>query len=218
MTTGVRELQARPGSRSGLTAAGWLLVGAGVGVCGAVMAQVAPWPVSSLPHYAAPYVLLLALIGASALGARSAAVSAAGCFLVFVVGYYVVVWVQFGAVPVMYAGAWVVAALTVCPLAAAIVQWSRASVLAAGVAAVAGAVALSDGAVGNLVRVAAGRGDSTFGQPVLAAVDLLVATIVVVVVPRGAKLRLLSVVLLVPFAVVAIFVGWAAHFGPGPYL
>lgn len=208
-----------PSRRVGPLAA-WLAVGAGVGVGGAVLARVAPWPIAALPHYAAPYVLLLIAVGAAASTARSAAVTAAGCFLAFVVAYYLVVMAQFGAVPVLYAGAWALAAVTICPLAAAAVTAarSRAGYFAAVVSAVAGAVALSDGAVGNLVRIVVGRGDLAFAQPVLAVADLLVAGVALAVVPRRNTMRLLAVALLIPFAIVTTYAGWAVHFGTGPYL
>lgn len=202
----------------GLTA--WLAIGAGVGIGGAVLARVAPWPLAALPHYAAPYVLLLIAVGAAASTARSAAVTAAGCFLVFVLAYYLVVMVQFGAVPVLYAGAWALAAVTICPLAAAAVSAARlrAKYFAAVVSAAAGAVALSDGAVGNLIRIAVGRGDPAFAQPVLAVADLLVAGVALAVIPRRKTTRVLAVALLIPFAIVTTYAGWALHFGTGPYL
>lgn len=220
MTAGARDLRPWSRVRNDPGSVAWLLVGVAVGVVSAVIARVAPWPISSLPHYAAPYVLLLVLIGETASAPLAAVLRAIVCFLAFVVAYYLVVLVQFGAVPVLYAGAWVIAALTVCPSAAAAVRWARSKggPGAAVVAAVAGAVALSDGAVGNAVRVLVGRGDGAFVQPALAAADLLVAAVAVAVLSGAGRTRLLSLALLVPFAVIATYAGWIVHFGTGPYL
>lgn len=201
----------------------WLGIGALVGGGGAVIVRDGPWWAAALVHYAVPYVLLIVLIGAFAPRARTAAVRAAVCFVSFVVVYYAVVALQFGAIPMLYATAWLGAAVTVCPVGAAVVCWARArnGLLAAAVFACAGAVALSDGSVGNLVRVATGRLDPREIQSTLfvtGAFGLAVAGVSVALLPRGRRTRITATVLLVPFAVVTTYVGWVAHFGIGPYL
>jgi hypothetical protein len=201
----------------------WPGVGALLGVGGAVVVRDGPWWAAALVHYATPSVLLIALIGAFAPRPGAAAFRASACFVAFVIAYYAVVALQFGSIPVLYASALLAAAVTVCPVGAAVVRWARdrrgpvpGAVFAAG-----GAAALSDGSVGNLVRVAAGRLDPGGIQPVLlvtGAVGLAVAGLVALLLPRQRRTRLVAAVLLLPFAVVATYVGWIAHFGVGPYL
>jgi hypothetical protein len=201
----------------------WVSVGALVGGAGAVIVRGGPWWAAALVLYAVPYVLLIVLIGASAPRARTAALRAAVCFVSFVVLYYAVVALQFGGIPTLYATAWLAAAVTVCPVGAAVVCWARErrGLLPAAVFAAAGAVALSDGSVGNLVRLAAGRLDPREIQSTLfvtGAIGLAVAGVVVLLLPRGLRTRITATVLLVPFAVITTYVGWVAHFGIGPYL
>lgn len=201
----------------------WVIIGALVGGGGAIIVRDGPWWAAALVHYAVPYVLLIALIGATAPRARAAALRAASCFVAFVLSYYAVVALQFGAIPTLYASAWLAAAVTICPASAAVVQWAveRKGVLPAAVFALAGAVALSDGSVGNLVRVAFGRLDPHAVQPVLAvtgAVGLSVAGVVVLLIPRQRRTRLAAAVLLVPLGVLTTYIGWSVHFGIGPYL
>jgi hypothetical protein len=183
-----------------------------------MIAQTGPGWAATLVHYAVPYVLLLALIGAGAPRPRSAAVRAIGCFLAFVVAYYAVVLVQFGAVPVRYAAAWLIAAVTVCPLAAVAVRWavSRDGLLPGAVLAAGGAAALADGTLGNILRVLAGD-RAVQPQPVSALAGLAVALVLALALPRSRGTRTAAVVLLVPFAVASTSAGWALHFGPGPY-
>lgn len=198
-------------------------VGAVVGGGGAVIVRAGPWWAAALVHYAVPSVLLIVLIGSFAPRARTAALRAGVCFVSFVVVYYAVVALQFGGIPALYASAWLAAAVTVCPIGAVVVRWARerTGLLPAAVFAAAGAVELSDGSLGNLVRVAAGRLDPREIQPTLfvtGAIGLAVAGVVVLLIPRWRRTRVTAAVLLVPFAVVTTYVGWVAHFGIGPYV
>ena len=216
---------APPGHRehADVVIAVWAGIGASVGGVGAVVVWGGPWWAASLVHYAVPYVLLLALLGSTSPRPRVAAGRSIACFIAFVFAYYAVVALQFGAIPVPYAAAWAGTAITVCPAAAAAIRWAvgRRGLLPAFVFAATGAVALSDGSLGNLIRVAIGRLDPHDLQPALvvtAVIGLLVATGAVVLLPRDGGTRIAAGLLLVPLGALATFVGWAVHFGAGPYL
>lgn len=137
----------------------FVLLGAVVGVLAALAAAAGPSWTALLAHYGAGYVLLIALIGVLAPSPITAAVRSLACFVPFVVAYYAAVQIRFGAILMLYAAAWLAAALVVCPAAALIVRWSRdrSAPVGAVIAACAAAGVVADGTVRNAVLWLFGR-------------------------------------------------------------
>ncbi|MBB3676343.1 hypothetical protein FHX36_002078 [Modestobacter versicolor] len=146
-------------------------------------------------HYPAAWVLAVALIGWSAPSLAAAAARAAAFFAAMTVAYYG--W----AAEVLDAGwevrllvAWLVLSATAVPATAAAAHWAtrRTGPLPAALLAAAAGITLGGGVLGDAAD-----------HPVQAVLDVVVAGVLVVVLPRDGRTRLVAVLLTVPLSWVA---------------
>ena len=148
-----------------------------------------------LGHYPAAWVLVVALTGWRAPSLRAAGVRAGVFFAAMTVAYYA--W----AALVLDRGwelrllaAWLVLSATAVPLTAAAVRWAtgRTGPVPGALLAMAAAITLGGGVLLDAAD-----------HPVQAVVDVAVALVIVVVLPRAARTRLWAAALTLPLAVLA---------------
>jgi hypothetical protein len=182
------------------TAALLALAGALVGIA-AKAADESSWSwAADLGTYPAAWVLAVALIGRQAPGPVAAAVRAAAFFAAMSLAYYAWAALVLGFGWTWLLGAWLVLSATVVPVVAAAVHWAtrRAGVLAGAVmAATAGLVLAGDGVLRLWYWLTEGWPGLHLVQGV---VDVLVALILTVVLPRQRSTRVWAVVLALPMA------------------
>jgi len=150
---------------------------------------------ADLGSYPAAWVLAVALIGWRAPTVRAAAVRAGVFFAAMTVAYYT--WaalvLDFGW-EVRLLGAWLVLSATAVPLTAAGVHVAtrRTGWLPGALLAMAAGITLGGGAL-----------EDAGSHPVQVVVDVLVAGVLVVVLPRDTRTRLAAVLLTLPLSWVA---------------
>ena len=176
-----------------------LLLAGAVGVLAGIAAKAGDesgwrWA-ADVGSYPAAWVLAVALVGRAAPSPRSAAVRAGVFFAAMTVAYYgwAALVLDFGW-DVRLLVAWLLLSATAVPATAVAAHLAtrRVGPLPAALLATAAAIALGGGAVPD-----AG------GHPVQAVVDVLVAAVLVVVLPRDGRTRLVAVALTLPLTVVA---------------
>lgn len=157
---------------------------------------------ADLGTHPAAWVLAVAAIGRSAPAAVSAAVRAAVFFAAMTVAYYM--WAAlvlgFGWSPQLVP--WLLLSGTVVAGAAVAAWWGtrRSGLLPGALMAMSAGIALAGGSLQRLGQVLAGDQPSIVGRPLQASVDVLVALLLTVVLPRRRDTRLWALALVVPLA------------------
>ncbi len=203
MTTAPLATASRPPTLAGL--AGLAFVGAATGVA-AKAADESGWTwAADLGTHPAAWVLAVTLIGRTAPTLTAAGVRAALFFAAMTVAYYLWASLVLGFPWTWLLPAWLVLSVTAVPVTAVAVRWATArsgavpGLLLAGIAG----IALAGGSLQRLHLAASGLLVESATRPVQAAVDLLVAAVIVLVLPLHRATRLWGLALLVPMA-------WAA--------
>ena len=184
----------------------WLRLGgfAILGVVAGIAAKAADesgigWA-ADLGTFPAAWVLVVAVIGRSAPAPVPAAVRAAVFFGAMTVAYYAwaAVVLGFGWSPQLLP--WLLLSSTAVAGAAVAAREGtrRSGALPGALMAMAAGIALAGGSLHRLGQVLAGDLPDVAGRPVQAAVDVLVAVLLVVVLPRHRDTRLWALVLVVP--------------------
>ena len=180
-----------------------------LGVVAGVLAKAADesgigWA-ADLGTYPAAWVLAVALVGRFAPTMLSAAVRAAAFFAAMTVAYYA--WAAavlgFGWSPQLVP--WLLLSATAVSGAAVAAWWGtrRSGPLAGALMAAAAGIALAGGSLQRLYWTWTGDLPDSYVEPVQAAVDLVVALLLTVVLPRHRATRLWALVLVLPLAGVA---------------
>jgi hypothetical protein len=192
-------------ARRALPASGALVAAAALGVLAGVLAKVAdespiPWA-GDLGSYPAAWVLVVALLGWSAPTWLTAVLRAAVFFAAMTVAYYA--WaaevLDFGW-NVRLLATWLVLSGTAVPATAVAVWWAsrRAGVLPGALLALAAGMDLAGGVLQRQYWIWTGAQPNLVAQPVQAVVDVGVALVLVLVLPRNRRTRLWALALLVP--------------------
>jgi hypothetical protein len=179
---------------------------AAAGVLAGVLAKAADesgWSwARDLGSFPAVWVLTVALLGRFAPSWRAAVVRAAVFFAAMSIAYYA--WaaevLDFGwNRPLL--GSWLVLSLTAVPATALAAWWAsrRAGLLPGALLAVLAAIAFGGGVVRQQLGIWTGSQPYLMAQPVQAAVDMVVALVLVLVLPQHWRTRLWAVALTVPF-------------------
>lgn len=190
------------GFRTSLTVLGLLVLGVVLGILAKMADESAITWAGDLGTHLAVWVLLVALIGRFASSPQVAAAQAAAFFVAVCTGYYGWSMLVLGFGSGREVVAWAGLAVTAVPVAAAAVRWAtRATGPLPGtiMAGVAG-LALSGGAVLQVVLSAIGLYPSEGVRPVQAAIDLVAALLIVVWLPQRAATRTWAAALLLPMA------------------
>jgi hypothetical protein len=183
---------------------GFALLGAVAGVA-AKLGDESGWQwAGDLGTYPAAWVLVVALIGRSAPGAGAAAARAAVFFAAMTAAYYgwAVYVLGFGYDPGLIL-AWLFLAVTAVAVFAAVVRWAtrRPGPVAGALLALAAGTALAHSAVWGYYLT--WTGSPVPRHPVQAVVEVGVALVVTLVLPRFHSTRLWALALLLPMAWVA---------------
>ncbi|MGY2065449.1 DUF6518 family protein [Blastococcus sp. SYSU DS0619] len=194
---------ARPGPGAGglLRPAGFALLGVLAGIA-AKAGDESGWQwAGDLGTYPAAWVLVVALIGRSAPRVGAAALRAAVFFAAMTAAYYgwAVVVLGFGYEPELVL-AWLLLSATAVAVFAAATWWAscRPGPAAGAVLALAAGTALVNGAVRGLWLE--WTGSDVVLHPVQAVVEVVVALVVVLALPRHRSTRLWALGLLLPMA------------------
>jgi hypothetical protein len=162
---------------------------------------------ADLGSFPAAWVLTVALLGRFAPSWRAAALRSAVFFAAMSIAYYA--W----AAEVLdcgwngrLLGEWLVVSLTAVPATALAAWWAsrRAGVLPGALLAVLAAIALGGGVVRQQLGIWTGSQPYLMAQPVQAAVDIVVALVLVLVLPQHRRTRLWAVAFTVP----AVWLMW----------
>ncbi|CAN5402077.1 hypothetical protein BH23ACT9_BH23ACT9_13580 [soil metagenome] len=185
---------------------------AAVGAVAGVLAKLAdgPWPVwvSDLADRPGLWVLALALIGARAPRRSEAAGWSATAFTAMCAAYYTWSAAVLGFGVGRYPLAWIGLALTVVPVLAVAVNWAvgRSGWLPGLVLAAVAGLALSDGSLQQLWLQARGHLPPGFPlHPVQAALNVLIAGVILVLLPRHLRTRTWGLALVVPATLLVTF-------------
>jgi len=199
-----------------LGVAAFALAGAASGVLAKVADEL---PIEGLPDPGTSptlWILVLALIARLAPSPLVAAGRGTAFYVALCVGYYA--WTSLvlrypGSGPLL--AAWLVLALTVVPVVAALVRWTRdrSDPIAASVIAGVAGLAANDPSVVQLWYAANDGLPPDFPlRPMQAAVVMAAVAIITLWVPTRRTLRAWAVLLLVPATIVA---GWVLEIGRG---
>jgi hypothetical protein len=157
---------------------------------------------ADLGSFPATWVLIVAVVGRIAPSGRAAVVRPAVFFAAMSVAYYA--WaaevLHFGWNRQLL-GAWLVLSLTAVPATALAAWWAsrRSGVIPGALLAVLAATALGGGVVRQQLHIWTGSQPHLMAQPVQAAVDVVVALVLVLALPEHWRTRLWAVALTVPF-------------------
>jgi hypothetical protein len=176
-----------------------------VGVLAGVAAKAADethwgWA-ADLGSFPAAWVLTVALLGRFAPSCRAAPLRSAVFFAAMSIAYYA--WaaevLDFGWNRQLL-GEWLVVSLTAVPASALAAWWAsrRAGVLPGALLAVLAAIALGGGVVRQQLGIWTGSQPYLMAQPVQAAVDIVVALVLVLALPQHWRTRLWAMALTVP--------------------
>jgi uncharacterized protein DUF6518 len=178
---------------------------AALGVLAGVLAKIADesswrWA-ADLGSFPAAWVLTVALLGRFAPSWRAAGLRAAVFFAAMSIAYYA--W----AAEVLdwgwnrqLLGSWMVLSVTAVPATGLAVWWAsrRPGVLPGALLAVLAAIAFGGGVVRQQIGIWTGSQPYLMAQPVQAAVDIVVALVLVLGLPQHWRTRLWAVALTVP--------------------
>jgi len=202
--------------RSGLGVAAFALAGAVSGVLAKVADELPVDGLSDLGTSPTLWILVLALIARFAPTPLVAAGRGTAFYVAMCVGYYA--WTSLvlrypGSGPLL--AAWLVLAVTIVPVVAALVRWARdrSDPVAAGVIAGVAGLAASDPAVIQLWYAANGDLPPDFPlRPMQAALAIAAVATITLWIPTRTTVRAWAVLLLIPAAIV---VGWVLEVGGG---
>jgi hypothetical protein len=184
---------------------------AAVGVLAGIAAKAADethwgWA-ADLGSFPAAWVLTVALLGRFAPSWRAAALRSAVFFAAMSIAYYA--WaaevLDFGWNRQLLAD-WIVLSLSAVPATALAAWWAsrRSGVIPGALLAVLSAIAVGGGVVRQQLGIWTGSQPYLMAQPVQAAVDIVVALVLVLALPQHWRTRLWAVALTVP----AVWLMW----------